>query len=97
MADEPGKEREAVSVDIVHKLIAVPDNGNLRVRRDKAEAALLFLSGMVATAFCTLPLSCVNVAAHTITRYPSEGVLTKKSKSRDYPSPGYPRPFGVRR
>ena len=81
MADEPGKEHEAVSVDIVQKLIAVPDNGNLRVKRDKAAAALLFLSGMRATAFCTLPLSCVNIAAHTITQYPSEGVLTKNRKA----------------
>ncbi len=80
MPDEPRKEHEAVTLDMVRALLRLP-NDDIGIRRDKAAAAFLFLSGMRATAFCTLPIRCVNVADRKIMQYPTMGVMTKNRKS----------------
>ncbi len=81
MSDEAPKQREVVALDEVRQLVAVPDNDNIRIRRDKAAAAFLFLSGMRGTAFCTMPINCLEVAERTVLQYPSMGVRTKNRKS----------------
>ena len=48
----PRQEHEAVTLDMVQQLLAVPGD-DLASRRDRAAAAMLFLSGVRATAFCT--------------------------------------------
>ncbi len=81
MSDEAPKQREVVVLEKVRQLVAVPDNDNLRVRRDQAAAAFLFLSGMRGTAFCTMPIKCLEVAERTVMQYPSMGVKTKNRKA----------------
>lgn len=80
MAVEPKKEHEAVSLDMVRSLIAV-EGEDLVTRRDRAAAAFLFLSGIRATAFCTLPISCVDIESRAILQYPTLGVRTKNLKA----------------
>jgi integrase len=82
VAVEPRKEHEAVRLEMVRRLLTVqgePDN--LGLRRDKAAAALLFLSGARASAFVTLTLECVNIRDRTIKQYPHLGVRTKNKKA----------------
>ncbi len=81
MGDEPPQLREGVTVDTVNALLSVSvRDGDLVTKRDKAAACFLFLSGMRATAFCTLPIECVNLADGTVLQYPSLGVETKFRK-----------------
>ena len=54
---------------------------DLALRRDQAAAALLFLSGMRASAFATLPLAAVDLSSRTIKQWPALGVDTKNGKS----------------
>jgi integrase len=82
MAGEPRKEHQAVQLDTVRALLAVPvAEGDVATWRDKAAAAFLFLSGARSGAFCTLTLDCVNLAEKTITQYPTLGVRTKNRKA----------------
>ncbi len=48
--------------------------------RDQAAVAMLFLSGMRASAFSTLPIEAVDLPAMTVRQWPSLGVLTKNQK-----------------
>ena len=80
LPNEPRKEHQAVTLDMVRQLIALPE-GNLALWRDKAAAAFLFLSGCRATAFTTLTLDCVDIAARTVKQLPTMGVKTKNSKA----------------
>src|SRR5437762_4832982 len=58
--------REYVTLEEVRRLLSVSvPEGDLALWRDKAAAAFLFLSGMRATAFCTMPLKCVRSEEHT--------------------------------
>ncbi|MBI3243461.1 MAG: tyrosine-type recombinase/integrase [Chloroflexi bacterium] len=71
-----------VTLDEVLKLVSAPvDKNNLALRRDQAAAAMLYLSGMRASAFCSLPLEAVDLKTRTIKQWPSLGVKTKNSKS----------------
>ena len=82
LLEEPPEERNVVTLDIVRQLIAVncdPDDPALK--RDKAAAAFLFLSGMRATAFVSLPLKCVDIAQRDVRQYPTSGVRTKNGKA----------------
>lgn len=82
MAQEPSQEHQAVTLDMVRALLAVPiEPGDLARWRDKAAAAFLFLSGARAGAFCTLTLECVNLQERTVTQYPTLGVKTKNKKA----------------
>jgi len=49
--------------------------------RDRAAVAMLYLSAMRITAFVSLPVRCVDIANMTIYQFPSEGVITKNSKT----------------
>ncbi len=82
LLEDPPEERSVVTLDIVRQLIAVdcdPDDPVLK--RDKAAAAFLFLSGMRATAFVSLPLKCVDIARREVKQYPTSGVRTKNGKA----------------
>lgn len=80
LSAQPHKEHQAVTLDMVRALMAGPRN-DLIAQRDKAAASFLFLSGMRATAFCTLPIGCVDMAERTIQQFPTLGVKTKNKKS----------------
>ena len=75
-------EHEFVTLEEMLRLCALPiDEDDLALRRDQAAAALLFLSGMRATAFGTLPIAAVDLSSRTIKQWPALGVATKNGKS----------------
>ncbi len=70
-----------MTLEEVQKLAGLPVNeDDLAKRRDQAAAALLFLSGMRASAFTTLPISGLDLEAGTIRQWPELGVRTKNGK-----------------
>jgi integrase len=74
-------EHEYVTLTEVLTLVAVPHvDGDLALLREKAAAALLFLSGARASAFTTLPISAVDLPGRTLRQWPELGVATKNSK-----------------
>jgi len=82
LLEDPPEERNAVTLDIVRQLIAVKcDADDPVLKRDKAAVAFLFLSGMRATAFVSLPLKCVDIAQREVRQYPTSGVRTKNGKA----------------
>jgi integrase len=82
LLEDPPEERNVVTLHIVRQLIAVKCNpDDLVLKRDKAAAAFLFLSGMRATAFVSLPLKCVDITRHEVRQYPTLGVRTKNGKA----------------
>jgi site-specific recombinase XerD len=82
LAAGPHKEHQAVTLEQVRKLLSVDvAEEDIATRRDIAAAAFLFLSGMRATAFLTLPIECVDITARTVKQYPTLGVKTKNNKA----------------
>jgi integrase len=78
---ENNEEHEYVSLEEVKQLIAISHNeDDLALMRDKAAAAMLFLSGARASAFTTLPISAVDLPARTLRQWPELGVATKNGK-----------------
>lgn len=78
----PHIERNVVTLEMVRQLMEVPHEPNdLALWRDKATAAFLFLSGIRASAFCTLPLQCINLRERVVYQYPTMGVRTKNRKA----------------
>jgi len=78
---ESSNEHEYVSLEEVLQLIAIPhEEDNLALLRDKAAAAMLFLSGARASAFTTLPIAAVDLPARTLRQWPDLGVATKNGK-----------------
>ena len=74
-------ENVFVTGEEVQKLISVPvSENNLALIRDQAAAAMLFLSGMRASAFTTIPISAVDLVNLTLRQWPELGVHTKNSK-----------------
>ena len=75
-------EHVFVTLDEVRQLAAlqIPDD-DFALRRDQAGAVLLYLSGMRAGAFGTLPLAAIDVHRREIKQWPSLGVETKNDKS----------------
>jgi site-specific recombinase XerD len=74
---------EYVTLDEVLALAHVPQSpGNLARLRDRAAAAMLFLSGIRAGAFVTLPVHSVQLAGpHPhLKQFPELGVKTKNGK-----------------
>ena len=70
-----------VTPEEVRRLVAVPvAPQNLASRRDQAAAAMLFLSGMRAGAFGSLPIAGVEMEHLRIRQWPELGVHTKNSK-----------------
>lgn len=72
--------RQVVSITTVRALIKVEDNQQLTLRRAKAAAALLFLSGIRATALATLPIKAVELSKGLLQQDPRLGVKTKLGK-----------------
>ena len=85
MADRAAQaivEHAFVTLDEVRKILALPiELNDLPIVRDQAAVAMLFLSGMRATAFCTLPIAAVDLPNRLIKQWPSLGVATKNYKS----------------
>jgi integrase len=54
---------------------------NLVEERMRASICFMLLSGMRVTAFCSLPLDCVDVHIGRIEQDPTKGVITKNRKS----------------
>ena len=70
-----------VTEEDVRKLVMPPAPQNdLALLRDQAAAAFLFLSGMRATAFVTLPCSAIDLENLTVYQWPELGVKTKNGK-----------------
>lgn len=79
---EQPHDHQFITLDDVQKLTTLKiDNDDLALRRDQAAAAMLFLSGMRAGAFGTLPIEAVDLSNRTIKQWPSLNVHTKKGKS----------------
>ena len=74
-------ENVFVTLEEVKNLIpvSVPEN-NLALLRDQAAVAMLFLSGMRASAFTSFPISALDLDNLTIRQWPELGVRTKNSK-----------------
>jgi integrase len=53
----------------------------MALRRDQAGAAMLFLSGMRASAFASLPIEAVDLDTWSVKQWPSLGVRTKNGKA----------------
>jgi integrase len=78
---ETNDEHEYVSLGEVKQLLAIPHGeDDLALLRDKAAAAMLFLSGARASAFTTLPVSAVDMPDRTLRQWPELGVATKNGK-----------------
>lgn len=78
---DSGRDHEYVSQEEILQLTSVPnDEGDLALLRDKAAAALLFLSGARASALTTFPISAVDQPARTLRQWPEMGVATKNGK-----------------
>ena len=75
-------EHVFVTIDEVRRLAAleIPD-ADWALRRDQAGAVLLYLSGMRAGAFGTLPIAAIDLPGREIKQWPSLGVETKNNKS----------------
>ncbi len=74
-------ENVFVSLDEVQKLLTTPvPEESLALLRDKAAAAMLFLSGMRASAFTTLPIEAVDLDNLRLRQWPELGVHTKNGK-----------------
>ncbi len=81
-ASEAKKEHVYVTEEEVSRLLKTPiAQGDLAMRRDRAAAAMLFLSGARAAAFTTLPIQAVRLQDHRIDQFPTLGVRTKKRLS----------------
>jgi|WetSurMetagenome_2_1015567.scaffolds.fasta_scaffold53143_2 integrase len=75
-------EHVYVTIDEVRRLalLEIPDD-DWALRRDRAGAVLLYLSGMRAGAFGTLPIAAIDLPRREIKQWPSLGVETKNDKS----------------
>jgi len=72
--------RELYTLDDVRAMVTGGD-GTLRCLRIQAAVALLFLSGMRAGAFVTLPIKALNLGRREVHQWTSLGVQTKFSKT----------------
>lgn len=75
-------EHVFVTIDEVRQLAAIeiPED-DLALRRDQAGTAMLFLSGMRAGAFGTLPIAALDLRQREVKQWTSLGVETKNNKS----------------
>jgi len=75
------QEHVYVTEEEVTQLAQVPVPPNdLALLRDRAAAAMLYLSGARAGAFTSLPLQAVDIPGRTIRQWPELGVRTKFGK-----------------
>jgi site-specific recombinase XerD len=66
--------------EAIHLTTLSVEETDIALWRDQAAAAMLFLSGMRASAFTTMPISAVDLSKRTVHQWPELGVLTKNSK-----------------
>jgi site-specific recombinase XerC len=79
---QPAEDHEFISLEEIRRIAVLQiDPSDLALRRDQAAAVMLFLSGMRARAFSTLPICAVDLSSRTIKQWPSLGVETKNGKS----------------
>lgn len=79
---EPPPDHEFVAYEEISKIANMKIQGKeVILRRDRAVACLLFLSGMRAGAMVSLPLKALDVELRTVQQWPSLGVRTKMGKS----------------
>lgn len=75
-------EHEFVTLEEVQQLAELQiDPTDLAMRRDRAAAVMLFLSGMRVGALSTLPIGAVDLRHRTIKQLTALGVKTKNGKS----------------
>ncbi len=82
-ANIPAAESHAYfTLDEVRQIatLDIPED-DIVLQRDRAAAVMLFLSGMRAGAFATLPIVAVDLQQRLIRQWPSLGVATKNRKS----------------
>lgn len=78
---QPQQVNVYVTEQEVRRLVTQPaDKNDLALIRDQAAAAFLFLSGMRASAFVTLPIAAVDLDNLTVNQWPELGVHTKNGK-----------------
>jgi site-specific recombinase XerD len=76
------KEHVFIGLDEVLQLIRhKPAPDDLAMQRDQAAAAFLFVSGMRADAFASMPLQAVELGERAVKQWPTLGVRTKNSKA----------------
>ena len=74
------KKRDVFTLEDVRKIAKLkPDN--LTEQRDQAAVCFLFLSGMRADAFVTLPIKCVDLENNQVKQLPAYGVRTKNHQA----------------
>jgi len=74
-------EREIYTLEDVLAITEPSPDDGLRKKRDKAGAALLFLSGMRVGAFVTLPIQALDLDNLSVKQWPELGVVTKNGKA----------------
>jgi site-specific recombinase XerD len=77
------KDTEYVTFEEIQTIsnLKIPKT-NLALLRDQAAAVLLFLSGMRAGAFVTMPIKAVDLKERSIKQWQKLGVQTKNNKSQ---------------
>ncbi len=81
IAEEPA-DHEFVTLDEIKAIASLGvDDGDVIMQRDRAAACLLYVSGMRAGAFVSLPIQALDLGAGSVQQWPSLGVRTKNSKS----------------
>lgn len=73
------KTAEYYTLDEMEK-IANYKPKTLAMKRTKASACFLYLSGMRISAFMSLPIECFDIGSKAVYQYPDMGVVTKFSK-----------------
>jgi integrase len=80
--DPPPMEHEFITLEETIRLATMEaDEDDLALRRDRAGAAMLFLSGMRIGALSTLPIEAVDVHKREVRQWRTLGVKTKFRKS----------------
>lgn len=75
-------EHQFITLEEVQRIVDMKiADDDLALRRDRAAAAMLFLSGMRAGAFSTLPIGAVDLPNRTIKQWTTLGVEMKNDKS----------------
>jgi integrase len=79
---EPPHDHEYVTIDEITKIASLEiEDSHIIMRRDQAAACFLFLSGMRAGAFISLPIQALDLEDRSVQQWPSLGVRTKMGKS----------------
>ena len=73
-----------VTLEEIQKIASIPINPeNLALKRDQAAACFLYLSGVRAGSFTSLPLESVNLQDREVYQWPKEYNVNTKDKKRE--------------